>query len=119
MLDGSLTLNGDVFFYNYKGYQISEIVDRTAINHNFNATVRGAELESSWEPLPGLKFNFAGGYEATRLDNGSTSRRFDGPHRRASRLDRRQTLPDTGIKLRSAGLCGVGLEHLYWRRRCL
>ena len=42
-----LTLNGDVFFYNYKGYQISEIVDRTAINRNFNATVKGAELETS------------------------------------------------------------------------
>ena len=70
-LDGSLTFNGDVFFYNYKGYQISEIVDRSAINLNFNATVKGAELEASYEPLPGLKFNFAGGYEATRLASGS------------------------------------------------
>ena len=60
MLDGALTLNGDVFFYNYKDYQISRIVDRTSINDNFNATVRGAELETMWEPAPGLKFNFAG-----------------------------------------------------------
>ena len=37
LLDGALTLNGDIFFYNYKGYQISEIVDRTSINLNFNA----------------------------------------------------------------------------------
>jgi iron complex outermembrane receptor protein len=73
MLDGGLTLNGDVFFYNYKGYQISRIVDRTAINDNFNATVRGAELEAMWEPIPGLKFNFAGGYEDTRIDNGESS----------------------------------------------
>ena len=71
MLDGGLTLNGDVFFYNYKGYQISEIVDRTAINLNFDATVRGAELEASWEPAPGLKFSFAGGYEATRIADGA------------------------------------------------
>ena len=71
LLDGGVTLNGTIFYYNYTGYQISEIVDRTAINLNFNATVKGAELESTWEPLPGLKFNFAGGYEATRLDNGS------------------------------------------------
>jgi iron complex outermembrane recepter protein len=73
LLDGALTLNGDVFFYNYKGYQISEIVDRTAINTNFNATVHGAELESTWEPAPGLKFTFAGGYEGTRIDNGESA----------------------------------------------
>ena len=73
LLDGALTLNGDVFYYNYKAYQISEIVDRTSINLNFNAMVKGAELESSWEPLPGLKFNFAGGYEDTRIDNGQSA----------------------------------------------
>ena len=73
MLDGALTLNGDVFYYIYKNYQISRIVDRTAINDNFNAHVRGAELEASWEPVPGLKFNFAGGYEDATLDNGDNS----------------------------------------------
>ena len=73
LLDGGLTLNGDAFFYNYKGYQISRIVDRTAINDNFNATVRGAELEAMWEPVPGLKLNFAGGYEDTRINNGQSS----------------------------------------------
>jgi len=73
LLDGGLTLNGDVFFYDYKGYQISRIVDRTAINDNFDAKVQGAELEAMWEPIPGLKFNFAGGYEHTRVDNGQSS----------------------------------------------
>ena len=68
--DGAITLNGDVFYYDYKGYQISQIVDRDAINLNINATVKGAELESTWEPMPGLKFTFAGGYEKTRIDNG-------------------------------------------------
>ncbi|HEV2563229.1 MAG TPA: TonB-dependent receptor [Rhizomicrobium sp.] len=73
LLDGGLTLNGDVFFYDYKNYQISRIVDRTSINDNFNAKVKGAELEAMWEPVPGLKFNFAGGYEDTRVDNGQSS----------------------------------------------
>jgi len=73
LLDGGLSLNGDVFFYNYKGYQISRIIDRTAINDNFDATVKGAELEAMWQPVPGLKFNFAGGYEDTRIDNGQSS----------------------------------------------
>jgi iron complex outermembrane recepter protein len=70
LADGALTLNATGFYYNYKGYQISEIVDRTSINLNYDATVKGAELETSWEPAPGLKFSFSGGYEDTRVDNG-------------------------------------------------
>ena len=73
LLDGALTFDGDVFYYDYKDYQISEIVDRTSINLNFNATVKGAELETTWEPVAGLKFNFAGGYEDTRIANGQSS----------------------------------------------
>jgi iron complex outermembrane receptor protein len=70
MLGGALTLNGDVFYYNYTGYQISEIVDRTAINNNYNAHVEGAELETNWEPVPGLKFGFNGGFENAVLAGG-------------------------------------------------
>jgi iron complex outermembrane recepter protein len=72
LLDGALTLNGDVFYYNYTGYQISEIVDRTAINNNYNAHVEGAEAQADWEPLPGLKFNFAGGWEDTAAAAGDS-----------------------------------------------
>jgi outer membrane receptor protein involved in Fe transport len=70
-LQNSLTLNGDLFFYNYQNYQISQIVDRTSVNLNFNATVEGAEVESTWEPIDGLVFNLTGGYENSSLANGS------------------------------------------------
>jgi iron complex outermembrane recepter protein len=73
LLDGSLTLNGDVFYYNYTGYQISRIVDRSAINDNFNAHIEGAEFEANWEPLPGLKFSLAQGFEDARLNRGAKS----------------------------------------------
>jgi iron complex outermembrane receptor protein len=73
LIDGSLTFNADVFYYNYENYQISRIVDRTAINDNFDAHVKGAEIESNWEPLPGLRFNFAGGWEDTALAKGTSS----------------------------------------------
>jgi outer membrane receptor protein involved in Fe transport len=73
LLDGALTLNANGFYYNYKGYQISQIVDRTSVNLNFDARVAGAEVEATWEPLPGLRFNFAGGYEHTALANGSSA----------------------------------------------
>ncbi len=72
LMDGALTFNADVFYYNYTGYQISEIVDRTAINNNYNAHVEGAEIESNWEPLPGLRFNFAGGWEASAVASGES-----------------------------------------------
>jgi iron complex outermembrane receptor protein len=70
LLNGALTLNGDIFYYNYSNYQISEIVDRTAINNNYNAHVEGAEFEGNWEPLPGLKFNLAQGFESTAMAGG-------------------------------------------------
>ena len=73
LFDGSVTFNGTLFHYDYKGYQISEIVDRTSINLNFDATVNGAEVESTWEPIPGLRFNFAGGWEDTSIANGSSA----------------------------------------------
>jgi len=73
LLDGALTLNGDVFYYNYENYQISQIVDRTAINLNFDAHAKGAELEATWEPLPGLRFNFSGGWEDTAIAKGQSA----------------------------------------------
>ena len=73
LLDGAVTFNAAGFYYDYKGYQISEIVDRTAINQNFDATVRGAEVETIWEPLPGFRLNASGGWQHTELANGSKS----------------------------------------------
>jgi len=71
LFDGAMTLNISGFYYNYENYQISEIVDRTSINLNFDAHVKGAEIEATWEPVPGLRFNFAGGYEDARLAKGT------------------------------------------------
>ncbi len=71
LLDGAMTFNADVFYYKYQNYQISQIVDRTSVNLNFNAHVKGAEAEATWEPVPGLRFNLSGGYENATLDNGS------------------------------------------------
>jgi len=73
LLGGALTFNANVFYYDYKGYQISRIVDRTAINDNFDAKVKGAEVEATYEPTPGLRFKFAGGYEDSRINNGQSS----------------------------------------------
>jgi outer membrane receptor protein involved in Fe transport len=73
LLDGALTLNASAFYYNYTGYQISEIVDRTAINLNFDAKIKGVEFEAIWEPIPGLRFNASGGYEDARANKGENA----------------------------------------------
>jgi outer membrane receptor protein involved in Fe transport len=85
LLDGAITFNATTFYYDYKAYQISEIVDRTSINLNFDATVKGAELEARWEAAPGLKFGFSGGYQKTRLADGSKA--IDLMDRTAGRSD--------------------------------
>ncbi len=70
MFDGRVTLNMNAFYYDYTGYQISEIVDRSAFNRNFDATVWGLEIEADWRPLENLRFGFKGGYENTRIADG-------------------------------------------------
>ena len=73
LLDGNLVLNGDVFLYKYQDYQLSQIIDRTAVNMNVNATVKGAEVESTWSPVPGLRLGFNGGYENATVNNGQSA----------------------------------------------
>jgi outer membrane receptor protein involved in Fe transport len=70
LLDGRMTFNIDGFYYDYTGYQISYIVNRSAVNLNFDAKVWGAELEADWRPLENLRLGLKGGYEKTRVADG-------------------------------------------------
>ncbi|HEX5776249.1 MAG TPA: TonB-dependent receptor [Caulobacteraceae bacterium] len=70
LLDGRLTLNLGAFYYDYKNYQISQIVDRSAVNYNFDTEVWGLEIEADWRPLENLKLGFKGGYQNTRVADG-------------------------------------------------
>jgi outer membrane receptor protein involved in Fe transport len=73
LLGGSLVLNGAAFYYDYSDYQISKIVDRMAVNENFDATIWGAELEAIWQPTGDLRLNASVGYLSTKLGDGSKS----------------------------------------------
>jgi len=70
---GAITLNANAFFYNYKDYQVSQIVDRQALNENYDANIWGAELEFTWRPAPRLKVNANLGYLGTRIAKGEQS----------------------------------------------
>jgi outer membrane receptor protein involved in Fe transport len=70
LLDGALTLNLAAFYYDYEGYQISQIVNRSAVNLNFDADVWGLELESDWRPAENLRLGLKLGYENTKVADG-------------------------------------------------
>ncbi len=51
LADGALQLNATGFYYDYKGYQITQIVNRTSANFNIDAKLQGLEIESIWNPV--------------------------------------------------------------------
>jgi outer membrane receptor protein involved in Fe transport len=73
MLHGSLTLNLTGFYYNYSGYQISQIVANSSANENINAKIYGAEFESVYSPIHNLVLNATIGYLHTSIDDGQYS----------------------------------------------
>ncbi len=73
LLGGSMILNLGAFYYDYKDYQVSRIVDRTAVNENFDATVWGLELESVWHATPNLRINLALGFQDSSIADGEKS----------------------------------------------
>jgi len=70
---GRFTLNAAAFLYDYSDYQVSQIVDRMALNENYDAKAWGAELEMAWRPARRLRVNANLGYLGTRIDDGMKS----------------------------------------------
>lgn len=70
---GRFTLNATAFYYDYKDYQVSQIVDRIAYNENFDATSMGLEFEGVWRPTSAVRFDANFGYLRTRIAAGSQS----------------------------------------------
>lgn len=74
LADGQLVLNGSLFYYDYKGLQITRIANNSSINDNIDATIWGLELETVWNPevLPGLMVDAAYSYLNTEVDGGES-----------------------------------------------
>ncbi|MDZ4375146.1 MAG: TonB-dependent receptor [Phenylobacterium sp.] len=77
LLDGSLQFNATAFYYDYKGYQVSKIINRTSINENIDAEVKGVEIESIWQPVEGLRLNVALGYLDSKIKDASSIDTFN------------------------------------------
>ncbi|MFN3856524.1 MAG: TonB-dependent receptor [Caulobacter sp.] len=77
LADGRLVLNGTGFYYDYIGYQVSKIVNRTSVNENIDAKIWGLELETIWEPVDGLRLNANIGYLNTEITDGTSIDTFN------------------------------------------
>ena len=54
---GALQLNATGFMYDYEGYQITQIVNRTSANFNIDAKINGLEVETIWNPVSTFVLN--------------------------------------------------------------
>ena len=57
IMDGTGQLNLAAFYYDYEGYQISSIVNRTSVNQNIDAEVMGLEGEFYWQVNNNLRID--------------------------------------------------------------
>ncbi|MFN7055620.1 TonB-dependent receptor [Hyphomonas sp.] len=57
LYNGALQLNATGFLYDYQGYQITQIVNRSSANFNIDAEIYGLEIETVWNPVSTLLIN--------------------------------------------------------------
>ena len=68
LLDGSMTLNANIFTYDYKGLQVARIKNNSSINENIDANINGAELEMLWNATENLQVDFSYSWLYTEVD---------------------------------------------------
>lgn len=68
-----LSFNASAFYYDYSGYQISQIVDRIALNENFDADVFGIDFDMMLHLSRRFELNSTAGLLKTRVRNGEKS----------------------------------------------
>jgi outer membrane receptor protein involved in Fe transport len=77
LLNGSMILNLTGFHYDYKGYQVSKIVNRASTNENIDAKINGVEGEAVWFPLREIRLNANIGWLDTKITSGTSIDTFN------------------------------------------
>ncbi len=67
LFDGAAQMNLAAFLYDYKGYQISSIVNRSSINENVDAKVAGFEAEFYWQMTENFRVDTTLGLLSAKL----------------------------------------------------
>nr|WP_316629235.1 TonB-dependent receptor [uncultured Brevundimonas sp.] len=70
---GRLMFNATAFFYDYKDYQVAQMIERVIHNENFDAKVYGAEFETAWQPTRNFRLDATLGLLKTRIGDGEQS----------------------------------------------
>ncbi len=73
LMGGRLMLSASAFYYDYKDYQVTQIIDRSLHNENFNAKVYGLEFETAWSPTRNFRMDATLGLLKTRIADGEKS----------------------------------------------
>jgi len=68
LLDGSMTLNANIFTYDYEGLQVARIKNNSSINENIDADITGAEVEILWNATEQLQVDFSYSWLDTEVD---------------------------------------------------
>ncbi len=70
---GRVMLSASAFYYDYKDYQVTQVIDRSLHNENFDAEIFGAEFEAAWAPTRNFRVDATLGLLKTRIADGETS----------------------------------------------
>jgi outer membrane receptor protein involved in Fe transport len=73
LLGGRALLGATAFYYDYKDYQVSQILDRAFHTEGFDSRILGLELEGSWRATDRLRFDATLGYLNTSIAAGAKS----------------------------------------------
>jgi outer membrane receptor protein involved in Fe transport len=68
-LGGTLTANLAGFYYDYKGLQVGQVAETSAITVNADARTYGLEAEMTWRPARGVSIDLTGSWLRTRIKN--------------------------------------------------
>jgi len=70
---GRLSFNATGFYYDYKDYQVAQVIERAIHNENFDAEIWGAEFEAAWAPTRSFRLDATLGLLKTRIGKGEES----------------------------------------------
>ncbi|KAA1192501.1 TonB-dependent receptor [Pseudohalioglobus sediminis] len=73
LFDDTLQANVTGFYYDYEGYQVSKLVDRTAFTENTDAEIYGLEAEFIFAPTANWLFNANLAYLKTEIKDFASS----------------------------------------------
>jgi outer membrane receptor protein involved in Fe transport len=71
VMNNTVQANGDVYYYTYKGLQVSAIEENTSVNENIDARVWGAEGSLVWQATDRLQLGVNAAHEESDIQNSS------------------------------------------------